>query len=76
LSQTQSVLTKGQREILELVNQAGEVSIDEFRESIDDLRILLERGHLRLKVEVSEWGMSFDLISGNGGRVPAICQLV
>ena len=56
-------LTETQAEIVDLVSKKGEVSIDDFRDRIDDVRILLVTGHLRLKVEVNEWGISFDLVS-------------
>ena len=49
-------------EIVDLINKTGQMSIDDFRDRIDDLRILLERGYLRLKVEMNEWGISFELV--------------
>ena len=56
-------LTKAQTEIVGLINKTGQMSIDDFRDRIDDLRILLERGYLQLKVEMNEWGISFELVS-------------
>ena len=50
-------------EIVDLINKTDQISIDDFRDQIDDLRILLERGYLRLKVEMNEWGISFELVS-------------
>jgi hypothetical protein len=66
LSQTgtvqQPVLTRTQTEILEIVSKVGQVLIEEFRDRVDDLRILLARGYLRLRVETNEWGISFELV--------------
>jgi hypothetical protein len=54
-------LTPAQSEILNFVSTKGQASIDEFRDRIDDLRMLIARGYLRLSVEVYEWGVSFEV---------------
>ena len=54
-------LTQTQREILNFVRTKGQASIDEFWDRIDDLRMLIARGYLRLSVEVYEWGVSFEV---------------
>ena len=54
-------LTQAQSEILNFVRTKGHASIDDFRDRIDDLRMLITRGYLRLSVEVYEWGVSFEI---------------
>ncbi len=44
------------------VHTRGRVSIEEFRELVDDVRVLIEGGYLRLRVEAYEWGINFELI--------------
>jgi len=58
----QLILTRTQAEILEIVTKKGHASIDEFRDRVDDLRVLFAGGYLLLKVETTEWGISFELV--------------
>jgi hypothetical protein len=47
------------------VTKKGQASIDEFRDRVDDLRVLFAGGYLLLKVETGEWGISFELVPNN-----------
>jgi hypothetical protein len=57
-----SSLTKTQKDILGSVSDRGRVSIEDFRELVDDVRVLIEGGFLRLKIEAYEWGINFELV--------------
>jgi hypothetical protein len=57
-----SSFTEAQKEILGSVIARGRVSIEELHELVDDVRVLIERGFLRLKIEAYEWGINFELI--------------
>jgi hypothetical protein len=56
-------LTKSQEELLQIVMNAHSVSVSEFPDRVEDMRELIAKGCVKLRVVNYPWGLDFELIS-------------
>ena len=56
-------LTNGQEELLRIVTDACSVAVSEFPDRIEDMRELIAKGYVKLRVVNYPWGVDFELIS-------------
>ncbi len=55
-------LTKNQEELLlQIASRKEPVPVSEFPDRVDDIRQLISRGHLRLRIATFPWGAEFEL---------------
>jgi len=56
-------LTKSQEELLQIVTDARSVPVSEFADRFEDMRELIAKGCVKLRVVNYPWGLDFELIS-------------
>jgi hypothetical protein len=64
-------LTPGQERLLGLIRSKASVPMEETSDGIDDVRSLIEAGHIELLVKQHVWGVEFALVlrtHSEGGR--------
>jgi hypothetical protein len=55
-------LSKSQEELLRQVVSRRSVPLSEFPDKVDDMRDLIAKGRLRLRIVAYPWGLDFELI--------------
>jgi len=56
-------LTKSQEELLQFVLNARSVSVSEYPDRIQDMRELIAKGYVKIRIVSYSWGLDFELIS-------------
>jgi len=56
-------LTKSQEELLQIVLDSRSVPVSEFPDRVEDMRKLISKGRVKLRVVNYPWGLDFELIS-------------
>jgi hypothetical protein len=57
------VLTKSQEELLRIVMNARSVFVSEFPDRVQDMRELVAKGFVKIRIVSYPWGLDFELIS-------------
>lgn len=60
-------LTKEQQDLLSLVTLRERLPVGEVADSVQDVRVLLSEGLLRLTTIIYPWGLDFELEPANDG---------
>lgn len=55
-------LTKSQEELLQIVMNSRSVSVSEFPDRVEDMRELIAKGCVKLRIVAYTWGVDYELI--------------
>ena len=55
-------LTKSQEELLQIVMNERSVSVSEFPDRVQDMRELIVKGCIKIRIVSYSWGLDFELV--------------